>query len=156
MSLINCPECNKEISDKAKSCPHCGYEISTNNYDDGEYCPSCLKSCSKPRDGFDKCPYCKIEMKFSLRGTFDDIYGYGENHPELKESPEFSIEAYNRRINYVPVEYGNISSAKCPTCQSTNIRKIDGVERGASIVIFGLFSKKINKTFKCSNCGYTW
>jgi len=25
MSLINCTECNKEISDKVKSCPHCGY-----------------------------------------------------------------------------------------------------------------------------------
>ena len=24
MALINCYECNKEISDKAKSCPHCG------------------------------------------------------------------------------------------------------------------------------------
>lgn len=24
MALINCPECGKEISDKAKSCPHCG------------------------------------------------------------------------------------------------------------------------------------
>lgn len=27
MSLINCPECNKEVSDTAKSCPHCGYNI---------------------------------------------------------------------------------------------------------------------------------
>ena len=45
---------------------------------------------------------------------------------------------------------------KCPTCQSTNIRKMGGVERGASIVTFGIFSKKINKTFKCGNCGYTW
>ncbi len=25
MSMINCPECGKEISDKAKSCPNCGY-----------------------------------------------------------------------------------------------------------------------------------
>jgi hypothetical protein len=24
MAIINCPECSKEISDKAKSCPHCG------------------------------------------------------------------------------------------------------------------------------------
>ncbi len=24
MSIVNCTECNKEISDKAKSCPHCG------------------------------------------------------------------------------------------------------------------------------------
>lgn len=45
---------------------------------------------------------------------------------------------------------------KCPTCQSTNIRKMGGVERGASIAAFGIFSKKINKTFKCGNCGYTW
>lgn len=45
---------------------------------------------------------------------------------------------------------------KCPTCQSTNIRKIGAVERGASIGLFGLFSRKINKTFKCGNCGYTW
>jgi len=27
LSLINCPECNKEISNQAKSCPNCGYEI---------------------------------------------------------------------------------------------------------------------------------
>lgn len=27
MSLINCPECNKEISDKAINCPHCGNPI---------------------------------------------------------------------------------------------------------------------------------
>jgi ribosomal protein L37E len=26
MALIKCPECKKEISDKAKSCPSCGYE----------------------------------------------------------------------------------------------------------------------------------
>lgn len=25
MALIKCPECGNEISDKAKSCPHCGY-----------------------------------------------------------------------------------------------------------------------------------
>ncbi|MBN2892499.1 MAG: zinc ribbon domain-containing protein [Bacteroidales bacterium] len=30
MALINCPECNKEISDKVKSCPHCGYPLSDN------------------------------------------------------------------------------------------------------------------------------
>ena len=27
MALINCYECNKEISDRAKSCPHCGAPI---------------------------------------------------------------------------------------------------------------------------------
>jgi len=28
MALINCPECQKEISDKVKACPHCGYPFS--------------------------------------------------------------------------------------------------------------------------------
>lgn len=27
MALINCPGCNKEVSDKAKKCVHCGYEF---------------------------------------------------------------------------------------------------------------------------------
>lgn len=27
MSLIKCPECEKDISDKAKSCPNCGYKV---------------------------------------------------------------------------------------------------------------------------------
>jgi predicted amidophosphoribosyltransferase len=27
MSLINCPECKKEISDLAESCPQCGYKL---------------------------------------------------------------------------------------------------------------------------------
>lgn len=49
-----------------------------------------------------------------------------------------------------------LNKPHCPTCGSTNIKKIGGIERGASIAAFGIFSKKINKTFKCGNCGYTW
>lgn len=32
MSLINCPECNKEISDTVKICPNCGYKIRKRKY----------------------------------------------------------------------------------------------------------------------------
>ena len=44
----------------------------------------------------------------------------------------------------------------CPTCGSTNISKIGSIERVGSVALWGLFSKKINKTFKCNNCGHTW
>lgn len=27
MAVIKCPECNKEVSDTVKKCPHCGYKI---------------------------------------------------------------------------------------------------------------------------------
>ena len=28
MALINCPECQKEVSDTAVACPHCGFGVS--------------------------------------------------------------------------------------------------------------------------------
>lgn len=27
MALVKCPECNKEVSDQAHNCPHCGYPL---------------------------------------------------------------------------------------------------------------------------------
>ena len=45
---------------------------------------------------------------------------------------------------------------KCPNCHSTNIKPITGTERAMSIMGLGIFSKKINKSFKCLNCKYTW
>jgi hypothetical protein len=32
MALINCPECNKEISNTAKTCPSCGYRLTEKKY----------------------------------------------------------------------------------------------------------------------------
>lgn len=45
---------------------------------------------------------------------------------------------------------------ECPTCHSKNVQSISGIERGASIIGLGIFSKKINKSYKCKHCGYTW
>ena len=159
MALINCPECNNEISDKAKSCPHCGCELSIDKpmfY--GEYCPSCLETSLrfKKEDKLTVCPYCNTQMIDSIYGVHNEVCNFTDNHPELKQSTEFSEEAYQRRINFVPVEYSSSNSIKCPTCKSTNVRKMSGLETGTSVAMFGLFSRKINKTFKCENCGYTW
>lgn len=157
MALINCPECNKEISDKAETCINCGYKLPKHEpMFQGVYCPKCLKA-SWTKDGIDKtCIFCNTKMEKSIYATYDEVHQFCENHPELKQSPEFSQEAYNKRINYVPVDYISVNRPKCPTCGSTNILKIGTGERVTSVVMFGLFSKKINKSFKCKNCGYTW
>lgn len=39
-----------------------------------------------------------------------------------------------------------------PTCGSPNIKPITSTERAASLIGLGIFSKKINKTYKCLNC----
>ncbi len=89
----------------------------------------------------------------------------------IKSSPEFDQNLFDHRDEVLAKQSAEFNAKmahgkavleeasrvpKCPTCQSTNIRKMGGVERGASIWAFGLFSKKINKTFKCNSCGYTW
>ena len=35
MALINCPECAKQISDKAGSCPHCGHPMHCTSWGNG-------------------------------------------------------------------------------------------------------------------------
>lgn len=45
---------------------------------------------------------------------------------------------------------------KCPTCSSTNIKKVSGTSKVISVAMFGLLSQKVKKTFHCNNCGYEW
>lgn len=74
------------------------------------------------------------------------------------ESPE-GVEQRNRITDqwYAKQNAQKFSTGpKCPTCGSTNIRKISTGERMVSVGMLGLFSKKINKSFKCNACGYTW
>lgn len=74
-----------------------------------------------------------------------------------KNSPAYQQAVAQQYIDIAKTkQQKNNNIPKCPTCQSTNIRKISGLESGASIAMFGLFSRKINKTFKCNSCGYTW
>mgnify|MGYP004458134033 CR=1 FL=1 len=41
---------------------------------------------------------------------------------------------------------------KCPYCQSTNLKKITGLDRFISVGLFGLASKKVGKQWHCNNC----
>ena len=36
MALIKCPECNGDVSDKAATCPHCGYGFEVSNKGDNK------------------------------------------------------------------------------------------------------------------------
>ena len=47
---------------------------------------------------------------------------------------------------------------KCPTCGSTNIRRISATEKAVNIGMFGLFGNKRKYQFEClnPNCKYKW
>lgn len=69
---------------------------------------------------------------------------------------------YQLKLSQFKAQLAQQESAKqdskphCPHCKSTNIKPISGLNRGASIAMWGIFSKKINKSFECLNCKYTW
>ena len=60
-------------------------------------------------------------------------------------------QAYN---NTVAQEW--LNKPKCPTCNSTNIKKISGLSKAGSVAMFGIFSQKVKKQMHCNNCGYEW
>ena len=85
----------------------------------------------------------------------------------IKSSPNFDQSAWDNRVNYQKTRkhYDDIlrneikeqsNVPKCPTCQSTNIKKISGLSKAGSVAMFGIFSQKVKKQMHCNNCGYEW
>ena len=112
---------------------------------DGDY-PSILESDEMFRE---KYFYDKLD------GSSNSV---AVDKREYSESPE-GVEEQNRITDqwYAKQNAQKFSTGpKCPTCGSSNIRKISTGERMVSVGMLGLFSKKISKSFKCNSCGYTW
>ena len=68
MALVNCPNCNQQISDQAKRCVHCGTEL---NRIIPTICPECG---TKIIEGQSICSVCgyPIEPVFKEENGFDD------------------------------------------------------------------------------------
>lgn len=45
---------------------------------------------------------------------------------------------------------------KCPTCGSTNIRRIGVGKKMLGLMSFGIMSKSMQSQFECANCKYKW
>ena len=80
---------------------------------------------------------------------------------DLKEKDiiEYNLKMSQFRSQLQQQKSSNIqndTTPRCPNCHSSNIQKIGGLERAGSVAMLGAFSKKINKSFKCKSCGYTW
>lgn len=64
MALINCPECSKEISDKATACPHCGCPINNQKSMllDSDYgtCSDCGEALENDKKFCSKCGVMQV------------------------------------------------------------------------------------------------
>lgn len=149
-------------------CPNCKKNNRTHN--SSMYVTSAAYYSAYINKEEQTCQYCGcnlLPMNIDVFefGTIVDISGdpsFIEAMDDLKQKDpiEFQLKMSQFKTQLQQQESSKQieedNQPHCPTCGSTNIRKISGVERGASVAAFGIFSKKINKTFKCGNCGYTW
>lgn len=60
MALYPCPECKREISDKAEFCPHCGYKIEKKPERYLISCPNCKRDVTSTSQ---KCGYCGFKLR---------------------------------------------------------------------------------------------
>lgn len=63
------------------------------------------------------------------------------------------IAALREEVYGEPNPYRKVT---CPTCGSTNTKKISGMAKAASVGLFGIFSQKVKHQFHCNSCGYEW
>lgn len=154
-------------------CPKCG-SIHFIRYDSNELCSVCkTKMIETPHEYELSLTKFDEVMKLGWKQNKHIIYQSKQKLVEeiISKSPEFDQFLYDHKDEIMKrkeTAFWNIVESgkaiieeksrvpKCPTCQSTNIRKMSRLETGTSVAVFGLFSRKINKTFKCNHCGYTW
>lgn len=110
-------------------------------------------ACGKDYDNETFCPECG-RMLVS-ENTFDY-----EKDEQQQNYIEEEIKAEKQRVKEEILRQQKIDNQqnipKCPTCGSTNVRPISGLNRAGSMFMWGIASSKIGKTYECLNCKYKW
>lgn len=161
MALITCPECGKEISNKATACPNCGYPINLEKFKiiitDYNTDISALAGINEvfgQQLSYEDCMQILNNLPYIIAEY--DTQAEMEHYAKMLKSPrwglEITIESPDGRHLYVD----NSNSVKCPSCGSKSISRISTSEKVFGIAMFGLLSNKRKMTFHCNSCEYEW
>lgn len=131
-------------------------------------CPKCATIVNGEHNEENICRYCNIprietdvdimdviknnDVKEELKQRY--CYNNPLYDPELSEKIDKEVHENVRNIHPTPMQSPNVP--KCPTCGSTNIKRISTANRAVSIGLFGLLSGKIGKNYECRNCKAKW
>lgn len=98
-----------------------------------------------------------VEQELSLNSLFDrNKYEYScQMQMERDELVAQRDARSTEPIQYTPQPAPPLKP-KCPTCSSTNIKRISSFKRGVHGLAWGLLSKTARSQFECKNCGYKW
>ena len=151
---------------KITFCQYC-YEHGIDKAEGSNRCAECFNG--RFNTEITTCPICgnptkKMEIDVVEFNTILDISGETSfilAMDELKqEDPiefqlkmsQFKTQLQQQNSNTTTVS----NTPKCPTCGSTNIKKISGLAKAGSVAMFGILSRKVHKQWHCNNCGSEW
>lgn len=70
---------------------------------------------------------------------------------------EVDREYYKKRLEQRNTKHSiSQNIPKCPTCGSTNIKRITTANRAVSVLTLGILSGKIGKNYECLDCKAKW
>ena len=171
MALITCPECGKQISDKALACIHCGCpmeEKKSSTVYTGNYQVVLTKKCSNSMMAHIKAvkEYFEYDLKRSkdivdaapsilYTGTSlekcNDIVSFFEKETKIPATVIIIKEGEDNSSVFTGSKNNYGSAVCCPKCGSTSIATVN---RGFSIVTGFLGSGKPMNV--CQACGYKY
>lgn len=133
-------------------CPICGAtQFGTNTT-----CANCHNKVKMAQSKFDYRYYQEKSME-----KYNDFKHWKEFLlPEIEQNPLYDPKNIKEKPTSNIISYNTVQRQsnipKCPTCGSTNIKKISATSKIVGASLFGLFSKNATSQFKCNNCGYKW
>lgn len=94
-----------------------------------------------------------IDAMINLKQTEPIEYGMkmAQIRPAAEQAQKAIDAAWNKKV-----EEANAPIPKCPTCGSTNLKKISTTSKAVNTAIWGLLGTKRHKTYHCNDCGYEW
>ena len=176
--LIKCPECGREISDKAVSCPGCGYPINNKEEEKRSEIDVLLDELYQkyPKDRVMAMKELREATGLDASTAFDAIYikydgktmreQDAERKARNKESKKIAHENMKNALYVLSGRCKTPKTVCCPKCGSTSIsyqnkrlslgRAVvgDAVAGPAGAVLGGLSSKKGYAV--CLKCGKQW
>ena len=142
------------------------------------YCDKCgnISDWSKPEEH--KCYCCANSPLKPIPREYIDNFRWRDGDGKqafieevVKKSPNLDPYLFEHKDEIIQVENNDMNAKmaigramlneqsnvpKCPTCSSTNIKRISTTSKVVNTALFGLLGTKRHKMFKCCNCGYEW
>lgn len=114
--------------------------------------------CSKCKTELYETKVTGSEIKILFNTSHDNVFL--QAMIDLKESDpieyQLKLTQFNSQNQTKEIEEDKNTTPKCPTCNSTNLKKISTTAKATNTIMFGLLGTKRHKSFHCNSCGYEW